>query len=237
MDLKEEQILGDQVKKHWYYRVKSAAMLRTLGPAPIHSVLDVGAGSGFFSRTILDQTQATSATCVDPNYPTEKTETHNGKPINFVHRITHFNGDVVLMMDVLEHVPDDTALLAEYAAAVAPGTRFLITVPAHMWMWSGHDVFLEHYRRYTVREIDRLIARAGLQHLRSSYYFGATLPLAAAIRLGRRLNPFHTEKPGSDMKPHGAITNEILLRISQAELSVFHLNRLAGLSVVALAQK
>ncbi len=237
MDLKEEAILGDAARDHWYYRAKSAAMLQMLGPAPITEVLDVGAGSGFFSRQLLARTQAASAICVDPNYPEERQDTEGGKPIAFVRNIDSFNGDVVLMMDVLEHVPDDTALLADYAAKVQPGTRFLLTVPAHQWMWSGHDVFLEHYRRYTIREIDRLVARAGLTLLNSSYYFGLTLPLAATLRLGRRLNPFHTEVPGSDMKPHGAATNAALWQLSSWELALLGRNRIAGLSVFALASR
>ena len=236
MDLKEEEILGDQAGKHWYYRAKSAAMLRMLRGSPITKVLDVGAGSGFFSRYLLDHTSAASAICVDPNYAAEKQEHQNGKPIGFVHHVSQFDGDVVLMMDVLEHVPDDTALLREYVQCVQPGTRFLITVPALAWMWSGHDVFLEHYRRYTVGEVDRLVERAGLKRLSSSYYFGATLPLAAAVRLGRRLNPFHVEVPGSDMKPMNKLVNEVLLRMTQAEAPLLGVNRVAGLSVFALAE-
>ena len=237
MDLKEQEILGDSAGAHWYYRAKSAAMLQMLGHAPVQSVLDVGAGSGFFSRQVLDRTQASAAICVDPNYPAEHEELHGGKPLSFVQDVSRFDGDLVLMMDVLEHVPDDTALLAGYAAKVAAGTRFLLTVPAHMWMWSGHDVFLEHHRRYTVGEVDRLVARAGLKLLRSSYYFGLTLPLAAGMRLGRRLNPFQRDAAASDMRPHGAAVNAALWQVSRAELGLLGRNRVAGLSVVALAQR
>ncbi len=237
MDLKEQEILGETAGSHWYYRAKSAAMLQMLGHAPVHSVLDVGAGSGFFSRRILDETQAGDAICVDPNYPDEHEERQGGKTLRFVKGIDKFDGDLVLMMDVLEHVPDDTGLLVEYAAKVQPGTRFLLTVPAHMWMWSGHDVFLEHYRRYTIGEVDRLVVRAGLTLLQSSYYFGLTLPIAAGVRLGRRLNPFHREAPGSEMRPHGAAVNAALWHVSRAELGLLGRNRVAGLSVFALAQR
>ena len=237
MDLKEQEILGAAAGAHWYYRAKSAAMLQMLGQAPVRRVLDVGAGSGFFSRHILDRTQAAAAICVDPNYPGEHDERQGGKTISFVQGVRDFDGDVVLMMDVLEHVADDTGLLAEYAAKVQAGTRFLLTVPAHMWMWSGHDVFLEHHRRYTIGEVDRLVARAGLTLLRSSYYFGLTLPLAAGVRLGRKLNPFHREAPGSDMRPHGAAMNAALWQVSRAELGLLGRNRVAGLSVFALAQR
>ncbi len=237
MDLKEQAILGAQADRHWYYRAKSAAMLRMVRGAPVSAVLDVGAGSGFFARCVLDRTEAAYALCVDPNYPREHDEDHRGKPIRFVHGIDRFDGNLVLLMDVLEHVADDAALLRDYVDKAAPGTRFLITVPAHRWMWSGHDVFLEHFRRYTVREVDRLVAGAGLKQRRSGYYFGLVLPLAAAIRLGRRLNPFGVERIGSDMRTHGPLANEVLLRLSQAELPLLGINRLAGLSVIASAVK
>jgi hypothetical protein len=122
-------------------------------------------------------------------------------------------------------------------ARVPPGTRFLITVPALAWMWSAHDVFLEHYRRYTVGEVDRLVARAGLRRLSSSYYFGLALPMAAAVRFGRKLIPGRGRTPGSDMKQHSVPVNAALWQICRAELPVFSANRLAGLSVFALAEK
>jgi len=149
MDVKEQDILGDLINHHWYYRAKGAAMTRLLAGAPVRHVLDVGAGSGVFSRLLLDQ-GAIEATCVDPAYPSEHTEMQGGKPIRFVHVAANSDADTVLLMDVLEHVDDDTGLLREYVQNAAPGTRFLITVPAFMWMWSGHDVFLEHRRRYTL---------------------------------------------------------------------------------------
>lgn len=235
MDIKEQDVLGDRIGQHWYYRAKGEAMRRLLGTRPIRHVLDVGAGSGVFSRMLLDH-GAREASCVDPAYPAERHENEAGRPIHFVHEVGQTDADVVLLMDVLEHVDDDVGLLAEYARKAGPGARFLITVPAFAWMWSGHDVFLEHYRRYTVRDVDRLIGRAGLHHVSSAYYFGLTLPLAAGVRLGRRLNPFHKEVPGSDMRPHSPAVNTLLGMLSAAELPLLGANRLAGLSVFALAK-
>ena len=93
-------------------------MRRMLRGTGFSEVLDVGAGSGFFARHLLDHTPASAAVCVDPNYAAEHDELHGGKPIRFVHRIDRFAGGLVLMMDVLEHVADDAALLAEYVACV-----------------------------------------------------------------------------------------------------------------------
>jgi SAM-dependent methyltransferase len=235
MDLKEQLSLGDAADRHWYYRAKSAAMLRLLHGTPFDEVLDVGAGSGLFSRYLLTHTACRAATCVDLNYPQDWRETHAGKPMHFVRQIDTFDGSLALMMDVLEHVADDVGLLREYAAKMQPGSRILITVPAMPWMWSSHDVFLEHYRRYTRRSLDRVIEAAGLKRLTSCYYFGLTLPLAAGVRLGRRALPAKAV-PVSDMRVHSAFTNAVLMGISRVELEVFRANRIAGLSVFALAE-
>ena len=237
MDLKEQQALGDAAHLHWYYRAKSAAMLRMLRDCQPDTVLDVGAGSGFFARHLLDHTSCAGATCVDPNYPAEWSEMHGGKPIRFRRHAEDFDGHLVLMMDVLEHVADDVGLLRSYAEPAPPGARFLITVPAMPWMWSGHDVFLEHYRRYTVGTLDRVIAASGLRRLKICYYFGLVLPLAAGVRFGRRLIPRQTPAAASDMHTHFQFTNLLLERLCLAELPWFMRNRVAGLSVFALAER
>jgi SAM-dependent methyltransferase len=236
MDLKEQEALGEQAGRHWYYRAKSAAMLRLLQGTDFDEVLDVGAGSGFFARYLLANTSCSAATCVDPNYPREWGETEAGKPIAFVHEVNRFSGHLALMMDVLEHVADDVGLLQAYAAKLPPGSRILITVPAMPWMWSGHDVFLEHYRRYTLRSLEKVIAAAGLKRISTCYYFGLTLPMAAGLRLGRRAVFWRKQAPGSDMRPQGNLTNSILLGISQLELGIFQSNRIAGLSAFALVE-
>jgi hypothetical protein len=236
MDLKEQQLLSGSAHLHWYYRAKSAAMLRMLSDATMDKVLDIGAGSGFFSRYLLDNTACREAMCVDPNYPAETSEVQGGKPISFVRGTEKFDGHVMLMMDVLEHVADDIGLLRHYASAVPPGTNVLITVPAMPWMWSGHDVFLEHYRRYTVSSLSQVIAAAGLRPRSVCYYFGLTLPLAAAVRLGRRLIPGRAAVPGSDMRVHTPLVNAALLQLCRTELGFFQHNRIAGLSVFALAE-
>jgi SAM-dependent methyltransferase len=236
MDLEEQGSLGQAADRHWYYRAKSAAMLRLLEGTPYDDVLDVGAGSGFFSRALLAQTSCRSAVCVDPNYPKEWTETEAGKPLHFVRSVDHFCGHLALMMDVLEHVADDIWLLRDTAAKMQPGSRILITVPAMPWMWSDHDVFLEHYRRYTIGSLDRVIEAAGLKRIAICYYFGLTLPMAAGVRLGRRALPWRNRTPGSDMRPYPGFINSVLTIICKVELGLFQKNRLAGLSVFALVE-
>ena len=116
-----------------------------------------------------------------------------GKPVLYRRDTGPTDCDLVLMMDVLEHVDDDRGLLRHYAAKVPSGAHFLVTVPAFAFLWSGHDVFLEHKRRYRLGEIEAAMRDAGLQVVRGSYYFGLVFPLAAAVRLVER----NTTSPGA----------------------------------------
>jgi 2-polyprenyl-3-methyl-5-hydroxy-6-metoxy-1,4-benzoquinol methylase len=141
------------------------------------------------------------------------------------------------MMDVIEHVQNHVDLIAEYAAKVRPGTQFVITVPAFMWLWSDHDVFLEHYRRYTLPGIERTLRAGGLRIERGCYFYAALLPLAAAQRItGRVLRGGHYA-PRSQMRDYGALLNALLWTICRMELVVFEFNRVAGLTAFVRASK
>ncbi len=237
MDLKELEILGEQVESHWYYQAKAAALLRLIGDLSPRQVLDVGAGSGFFSRQVLARTGATSATCVDPGYPADSDTIAHGKPLLFRRGVEHDPADLVLLMDVLEHVDDDVGLLRMYADPAPAGARFVITVPAFQWLWSGHDIFLEHRRRYTLAQIEGVARAAGLEVERGAYYFGAVFPLAVAARMAGRLLSGGKMEAKSQMRMHGALANSVLLGACRAELPVFPANRLAGLSAFVRARK
>lgn len=233
MDLKEEDILGAGIGSHWYYRSKAAALRRAVGALAPRRLLDVGAGSGFFSRHLLERTPAESALCVDIGYAEDRDDNVAGKPVRYRRDIGPTDCDLVLMMDVLEHVDDDRGLVRHYADKVPNGAHFLVTVPAFEFLWSGHDVFLEHKRRYRLPGIEAALRDAGLEIVRGSYYFGLVFPLAAAVRLADR----NTTEPRSSLKKQGAVANGILTAICAAELPLFPWNRLAGLSCFVLARK
>ncbi|MBN9086446.1 MAG: class I SAM-dependent methyltransferase [Reyranella sp.] len=232
MDLKEEDILGGDIGRHWYYRAKAAALRRMVAALRPQRLLDVGAGSGFFSRHLLAN-GAQSALCVDIGYEHDRDDSEAGKPVLYRRDCDATDCDLVLMMDVLEHVDDDAGLVRHYAARVPSGAHFLVTVPAFRLLWSGHDVFLEHKRRYTLGEIEQAMRTGGLEIVKGAYYFGLIFPLAAAVRLATRGDG----TPRSSLKKHGALSNGLLAAACAAELPLFPMNRLAGLSAFVLARK
>ncbi len=239
MDLKEEDILGDAIYEHWYYLAKGRALTTFLGDVKTSEVLDVGAGSGIFSRRILDAGIAEKAVCVDPGYNRERTDRYNGKPIAFVHQVEAVPQSLILMMDVLEHVDDDVALLKAYGDLMPDDGQVLITVPAFQFLWSGHDVFLEHRRRYTIGTIEEVVRKAGLEPVKSRYFFGLLFPAVALIRLVKGV--FYkqgTMKAKSEMAVAPDWLNKALIFVHDLERpTLFKINRLAGLSVFCLCRK
>jgi SAM-dependent methyltransferase len=237
VDLKEEDILGDQISSHWYYRAKAAALLRDLRGHQPKEILDIGAGSGFFSRHLLEKTDAQRATCVDIGYPQDRDEIWCHKPLLFRRAIERCQADLVLAMDVIEHVEDDAGLLRAYCDLAPPGTRFIISVPAFKFLWSAHDVFLEHHRRYTLRALEDTMRGGGLAVDWSHYYYAAVFPLAAGLRLLERLKGPQAVKPQSQLRRHGAAVNGVLSGLLAAERPVMRANRLFGLTVFAGGHK
>lgn len=236
MDLKEQAVLGDAAGAHWYYRAKAAAVRKAVSVFRPRNVLDVGGGSGFFSKTLLRDSTTRSALCVDPGYTQPRDEPFGDKVIRFRRECESVDADLVLMMDILEHVDDDCGLLREYVQKTPPHATFLITVPAFSFLWSEHDVYLEHRRRYTLPQLEDVVHSVGLRMIRGWYYFASVLPLAAAIRLGQRVVR-RPAAPRSHLRQHAWLTNQVLYAMCMAELPLMFRNRMAGLSVFCLANR
>ncbi|GHU35131.1 hypothetical protein AGMMS50256_29810 [Betaproteobacteria bacterium] len=235
MDIKETDILGDQIANHWYYHSKAVAMMRLIAKIEAASILDVGAGSAFFTRHLLSHSAVKEAWCVDTGYKCDSDEDYAGKHIHFRRTIDAVNADLVLLMDVLEHVENDVSLLTDYTSKVPSGTQFLISVPAFQFLWSGHDVFLGHKRRYQLKEIESVARQAGLTVKHGNYYFGVVFPLAVVTRfagniLGER------QQPRSQLKQHSSFVNGILSTLSSAEHLLMQHNRIVGLTAFCLAE-
>ena len=211
-------------------------MARLLSGVSPSIILDIGAGSGFFSKKLLSDTMAKEAWCVDISYEGDSDVLEAGKPIHLRRSIDAVKADLVLLMDVLEHVDDDVGLLIDYSNKVPRGARFLISVPAFQFLWSGHDVFLEHKRRYRLNQMEDVVRRAGLTVKHGAYYFGAVFPIAAIIRLVSNLVRGQ-HKARSQLSQHHPLVNGTLVAMSAVEVPFLARNRLAGLTVFCAAEK
>ena len=239
MDLKEEQLIGDATASHWYYVAKGKVVQHLLRGVHVDVLIDVGAGSGLFSRLLLDAHVCDRAICVDPNYEREKIEQGCFGQIEYVRQAVHTKAGLLLMMDVLEHVDDDAALLRHSIGQLGAGGLLLITVPAFQFLWSGHDVFLEHKRRYRLKRVEEMVRQEGLQIIHASYFYSLLLPFVAVIRLCNRLMlRFAEGSAKSALRPYPSFLNTLLIRLHDIErVLIWPINRLFGLTVVCLAKK
>lgn len=95
--------------------------------------------------------------------------------------------DLVVALDVLEHLDDDLAGLKVLHGKLRPGGWMLITVPAFSFLWSHHDIVHHHKRRYRKRDLVRLASAAGLTPVTSTYFNTLLFPLVAVVRFAKNL--------------------------------------------------
>ncbi len=145
-------------------------------------VLDVGSGDAYVARSLLSRVDARIC-CWDLHFTDDDLASlariHGVTPSRQAPEGTF---DAALLLDVIEHVEDDVALVADVAARVRPGGLVLISVPAWPALFSAHDVALHHHRRYTPAACRDVVARAGLDVVSSGGFFhGLIAPRAASV--------------------------------------------------------
>jgi hypothetical protein len=234
MDLKEMELLGDSLEDHFYYVSKGKALYSIIKKYRAKTILDIGAGSGLFSKQLLSTGTFRYAVCLDIGYTHEYTEIYKDRPVTFVKSIDDLSQDVVLMMDVLEHVTDDQNFLSHYVSKMKLGTKVLITVPAFQFLWSDHDLFLEHKRRYNTQNLKMLVESSGLRIIKIRYFFAVLFPVVALLRTFKS----KSSAPKSELKNYPFILNRILVFIHDIERFILlPINSLAGLTIFCLAEK
>lgn len=239
MDVLEgEQLTADQAFKHWYLLSKFRLLLRHIRKdtnlTAQSSAADFGCGLGVF-LTLLERHRIFSPEklCGIDSAPTTPNRSVGGNVEIFRQWPAERLVDFIIMMDVLEHVPDDVDVLREATKHLNANGWVFITVPAFPSLMSGHDHFLGHYRRYTCNSLSRVVKAAGLELKRCHYFYASIFPPAAFWRLATRGRPVSS----SDLKPLPPFLNQVLYTVLRMEVSLARFNKLAGLTAVALCQK
>ena len=189
MDLKE-RLAGDERRHPW--EIARARSYRKLiaahtDLAVVRSVLDIGAGDGWFASDIRgDLPEPATIICWDVNYRSEDLTTPIGPGIDRTTDRPAGPFDLVLALDVLEHIADDEAFLADVVApSLAPCGVGLLSVPAHPSLFSDHDRLLEHERRYRPAAFRALIGRH-LDVVAAGSLFSSLVPLRAVDALRQK---------------------------------------------------
>lgn len=143
--------------------------------------------------------------------------------------------DLIVLLDVLEHIEQDAATLAALAGRLVPGGSMLITVPAFRFLWSGHDELHHHIRRYTRAGLAATIARSGLVADRLTYFNSIMFPLVFLVRIFSRLRKVPTAT-GLGLPPSSV--NRLLTALFASERRLLKFGELPiGVSLLAVARK
>ncbi|CAL1241845.1 class I SAM-dependent methyltransferase [Candidatus Methylocalor cossyra] len=187
------EIMAQTEGEHWWFvgrRRILAGVIKDMGLAPSARILEIGAGTGG-NLDMLRRFGQVEAVEMD-DYARTMARQKSGIPVRKGQLPDGLPGDLgrfelVCLFDVLEHIEDDVAALERLRGLLQPRGRILLTVPAHNWLWSSHDVRLHHFRRYSGALLRRRCEAAGLGIVRLSYFNLWLSPLAVLARLAGRL--------------------------------------------------
>jgi SAM-dependent methyltransferase len=141
--------------------------------------------------------------------------------------------DLIVLLDVLEHIEQDRASLAVLRQKLAPGGRLVLTVPATPWLWSAHDVAHHHKRRYTRATLGKALSAGGFRVRHMSHFNSLLFPIVAAARIAGRL----TKRAGGDDRMPAPILNSLLEHVFASERHwVTRATLPAGVSLLAVAE-
>lgn len=237
--IEKEQLSFIEARSHWYYVSKFNVMRRQVMAMDLPAnpkLADFGCGAGLFLSMIVKDGLFPPENLfgVDTAYPSEQRLPESGVMVgpSFPEQ-SQF--DVVLLMDVLEHIKDAAGALRYAASHCKPGGYLFVTLPALMALWSRHDEFLGHHHRYNLNDFAFLAGQDDTLAIEKLfYYFASILPVAAPVRWARRLLGGGER---SDMRRAIPQANALLKAVLGWETSWMENNQTAGLSVVAVCRK
>ena len=226
-------------QRHWWYvarrKVLAELIRRRARPPAGARLLEIGCGTGH-NLEMLGEFGSVDALEVDET-ARAFAEKRLGKtvfsaPLPEVAGVPERSYDLIAAFDVVEHIPDDEGTIRSIARLLKSGGRFVLTVPAHQWMWSAHDVANHHQRRYSKAGLRRLIEGSPLKLETMGYFNSLLFPVAVVERLASKLGG----KEDADLSLPPGPLNQAFERIFAAERGLIGRVPLPpGLSLFAVA--
>lgn len=190
MDLREHQ--STQQRHPWEvsrFRFLSAVLADQGLTRSARRVLDAGAGDAWFSQQLTARLDPDCRiSCWDAEYTDDfMTQLRSTRPdtMTFSASRPAAQHDLILLLDVLEHVQDDRGFLRTLVKeSLAPGGWLLFSVPAWPRLFSAHDTWLHHFRRYTPAQARGVLQESGLRIAKDGGLFHSLLAprLATVMR-------------------------------------------------------
>ena len=225
MDTENYRHIYEREDTHWWFRGRRAvlwALLARTRLPPTTRILDAGCGTG---RNLVEFGALGPALGVDPS--AEAVEYCRRRGLEGVRRaglealaLPSASFDLILALDVIEHIADEATALRELRRVAAPGAHLLVTVPAYTWLWSRHDDTHHHQRRYTARRLRRAVLAAGWRPQLTTYFNSILLAPIAAVRLAPQRRHAAGQEQRSDYELTPGPVGQVLERALRAEAAL-----------------
>lgn len=235
------QTLYESELNHWWYKARRelvhSLIKRHLGKNTALKILDVGCGTGALLKELGDYGEVHGI-----DFSSEAIDFCKSRGVvnvekSILETITYPNGyfDLVLALDVLEHVPDDSKGISEIYRVLKPGGTVIIFVPAFKFLWGVTDVLSEHYRRYTRHEVIAKVSKQGFQIQDSSYFNFFLFPF---IALSRFIVNLLKIKINSENNTGDGLLNSFLYFVFKSEVWFLRFVKFPfGVSCMVIAKK
>lgn len=213
------------------------------------TILDVGSGDTYLIKELSEEFGNASFYAIDIGYDQAYIDSTNKEFALEQTKIRVYNNmaaaeeeikapvDLVLLLDVIEHVPDDIQFLKELSRfkRITDQTVFLITVPSYQSLFCSHDVFLGHYRRYNNKLLQKNVSEAGLKVVDIGYFFTFPLvPRFIKVAMEKR-SKAKNEAKGIGNWEGGALTSKLLKGMLTIDFSVSAFLRRLGVKLPGLS--
>ena len=201
-------------------------------------IADLGCGCG---ANLIEYNKSYSVTGMDPSLDAVKYCQKRGiaiqqgaLPHNCTLPVNSFHA--VLMLDVLEHIEEDEEALGKTYELLNNDGIIVLTVPAYQWLYTKRDEFHHHKRRYSKKQLDQILRKAGFKRVLLSYYNFWLFPCVALVRMiGKMLG---LDRSGCDVKVPNRFINRIVQIIFESERLFLPVPGLPfGVSLVAVYKK
>lgn len=222
-------------ENHWWFlgrrRIMHSLVRCLVPPSKTACVIDVGCGTGGNLQTLVPEYACLG---IDPSSEAIQLARRRFPESQFIcgaipdalGEVQH-RASLLLLMDVLEHVPDDFWLLSTLLAGMRPGAYLFLTVPADMTLWTAHDVSFGHYRRYDLQRLQRVWSGLPVTVPLVSYYNARLYPIVKAIRAINRLRGRTSGAAGTDFHTPATPLNRLLTDLFASEATAL-IDRLQG---------
>ncbi len=177
--------------KHWWHDHKRQVIHQMIDKfTEKGKVLDIGAGTGKILSEL--KMKGWSVTGIDGEKEAIKWSKKRGIKIQQVDiekrlKLNEKSFNLVLALDVIEHLGKDKKMLREINKILKPKGVVVITVPAYQWLFNYWDEMLEHKRRYTVQSFKKVVDLDQFTIEYLGYFSMFIFPIAVIVRLIKKM--------------------------------------------------